>query len=125
MNRTNPAPLRAASKANKNRSPSKRVEHKEKIVDDLRDASDAAGPLDLTLALHNFVDGLATKFARHLLYASVFTRRGLGCVFGYFRLHFSLDLRFHRAMLLRPARFFERQFIVFHFFSPGELSMCR
>src|SRR4030095_4238070 len=78
------------------------VEHKEKIVHDLRDASYTASALDLALALHNFVHSFATEFARNLLHASVFTRRSLGSVFGYLRLHFSLDLRFHRAVLLRP-----------------------
>ena len=57
-----------------------RVDHKEDVVDDLRDARQTAGALDFTFSIDDFVDGLGAKLSGDLVDSSRLARgRRLVC----------------------------------------------
>src|SRR2546423_15042061 len=97
------ATARGQQRQNKTQ-PQQRVKDKEKIIDDLRDARDCAGPAHFALTLNDFIDGAGTKFSRELLDSLVLANRNLGRVFANLSLNFSLGLGLNRAVLLGPLR---------------------
>lgn len=93
-----------------------RIKHEEYVVDNLRDASCGAAARDFAFCLNHFIDGLGAEFARQCIDALCFTWRRLRGVLGNVRVHFAFDLRLDCFMLTGAARFFDRKFIVVHFF---------
>jgi hypothetical protein len=97
------------------------VEHKEKVVDYLRNASQSARAFYFVLSFDYFIDGFSAKVSSDRVDLSRLWRRSLTRAIGYFSVNLAFDLGFDALVLHRTSRFFRCKFVIVH----DQISDCQ